>query len=49
MEVQTSFTQQIKEELCELPFDETKDKSLLSSFIRVSGSIVFILVLLGYG
>jgi len=41
MEVQTSFTQQIKEELCELPFDETKDKSLLSSFIRVSGSIVF--------
>ena len=41
MEISTSFTQRIKEELCDLPFDETRDKSLLSSFVRVNGNIVF--------
>ncbi|MFA6666998.1 MAG: DNA-binding protein WhiA [Bacilli bacterium] len=35
-----SFTQQIKEELTNLPFNETKDRSVLSAFIRSSGSVV---------
>ena len=34
-----SFTQQIKDELINLPFDETKSKSILSAFIRSNGSL----------
>lgn len=40
METPISFTQKIKEELCDLPFDEIKDKSLLSAFVRVNGNVV---------
>src|SRR5574344_3054624 len=40
MENPTSFTQRIKEELCDLSFDEIRDKSLLSSFVRVNGNVV---------
>jgi len=34
-----SFTQQIKEEIIKLPFDEIRSKSILSAFIRSNGSI----------
>lgn len=39
MPSEISFTQQIKEELIELPYDEIKAKSILSAFIRSSGSL----------
>lgn len=39
MSTEISFTQRIKEELIELPFDEHKAKSILSAFIRSSGSL----------
>lgn len=41
MDNETSFTQKIKEELCEQDYDEQRDKALLSAFIRLSGFIVF--------
>ena len=39
MSTEISFTQRIKEELIELPYNETKSKSILSAFIRSSGSL----------
>lgn len=39
MSIEISFTQKIKEELIELPTDDIKAKSILSAFIRSSGSL----------
>ncbi len=39
MSTEISFTQKIKEELIELPTDDIKAKSILSAFIRSSGSL----------
>ncbi len=39
MSTEISFTQRIKEELIDLPYDEVKSKSILSAFIRSSGSL----------
>ena len=39
MPTEISFTQRIKEELIELPYNEIKSKSILSAFIRSSGSL----------
>ena len=39
MSTEISFTQRIKEELIELPYDEVKARSILSAFIRSSGSL----------
>lgn len=39
MSIEISFTQKIKEELIELPADDIKAKSILSAFIRSSGSL----------
>ena len=41
MEIKQSFTRKIKEEICDLDFDEQTSKSILSSFIRINGTISF--------
>ncbi|MFA6754940.1 MAG: DNA-binding protein WhiA [Bacilli bacterium] len=40
MENVVSFTRQVKDELCLLPYNEERDRSLLSAFIRASGYVV---------
>lgn len=41
MEVETSFTQVIKEEICDLPYEKEQALSILSAFIRLNGALVF--------
>ena len=39
MQAKVSFTQKVKEEICSLTFSDEHLRALLSSFIRINGSL----------